>query len=509
MAIRSNSTVVGAGQPKIQLSLSDRNITWLHSAGVAGLWMTLRQLEQQFPSVNHRPGQLDWSLSSRGVKLNWSGNDLEILDWLLNQSFQINDKGLISLTGLKGAELNTDTQVAIHQGMTATFLQHNKCHKSDGEKQLVLNIDEETITVRYKSLTSYAHQEFAKRLCDERGYLLQKPIRIASWLYPGAVMSYASFSNQTKFQVTPEEALVLLFAPIACWYFMLPSNQHHKKRYALLIPEIRDLKKYAEHDWKARRLSYGVFWAASWGDAGLRFLTLQKDIEQTTTSGVERCQSFLFGEVAWATQQKVRIKAQTIEATEQAISDYQLSDSFFPQNRICEHESSFYVVVSDVRGKIANSLANNLPWWHNCIEERPTANSLKRNSFEREALLKMVEEIQWNDQSKKLFVKACHESLRRIYGKLYSRAPEGEFAQIERCNLRFRSELRRCKNALALRKFISHFFAEAGQVPTLQDHWEELLPITTGEVDWQLTRDLMLLALASYKKSETSKESDP
>ena len=116
----------------------------------------------------------------------------------------------------------------------------------------------------------------------------------------------------------------------------------------------------------------------------------------------------------------------------------------------------------------------------------------------------MIEESEWEDQSKQLFVKACHEALRRIYAKIYDHTPEGDYAQVERRNIRIRSELGRCKNATTLRNFISRFFAEAGQIPILQEHWEKLLPITTGEIDWRITRDLALLALASYKKSGTS-----
>jgi len=508
MATHNSSKVVDTNQPNIQLSLSDRSITWLHSAGMAGLWMTLKQLEKRFPTVSQRPGQLSWNLSSHSIDLIWSGTDQDILDWLLRQSFQINQEGLILLTGL-GTTLSIDAQIAIHQGITQTFLQHNKFYTSSGEKRLELKTGEKTVSVRYKGLTSYTHRDFAKSLCDKQGQLLQQPISIAGWLYPGAVMRHAAFDKQTKFEVTPEEALVLLFAPIACWYFMLPTDQDNKQIcYVLIVPEASDLAAYAEYDWQIRNSSYENFWAASLGDAGFKFLSLQQTVKSATSCRVRRCQSLLFGKTKWASQQMVRIKAEIVEATEETICFYQLSYESFPKNSVCGHDEKFYIAVSEVRGKIADNLAKGLLWWFDLARGSRTRVLSGEASSKEEALLNMIEKAQWNNQAQKLFINACHEALRRIYAKLYEQASEGEYARIERRNIRIRSEVGRCKNAAAFRRFLSNFFAEAGQVPILQDHWEELLPITTGEIDWQLTRDLLLLALVSYKRSGTSKSTE-
>ena len=101
-------------------------------------------------------------------------------------------------------------------------------------------------------------------------------------------------------------------------------------------------------------------------------------------------------------------------------------------------------------------------------------------------------------------MEACHEALRRTYAKVYSRTKEGDYAQIERKRERIRSELVRCKNAAHFRQFITDFWSRAGMVTILQDHWQELLPLTTGTVHWKMGRDLALLALASYKKNSPS-----
>jgi len=46
--------------------------------------------------------------------------------------------------------------------------------------------------------------------------LLQEPIGIVGWLYPGAVVRHYAFKKQTQFEEIPARALALLFAPVAC-----------------------------------------------------------------------------------------------------------------------------------------------------------------------------------------------------------------------------------------------------------------------------------------------------
>jgi CRISPR-associated protein Cas8a1/Csx13 len=92
--------MINTTRPKIHLTLNAPDLTTMHRAGMGGLWMTLKQLEHQFPTPASRPGNLSWSLTDSSITLDWQGQDFDVLDWLLRQSFQINEKGLITLTGL-------------------------------------------------------------------------------------------------------------------------------------------------------------------------------------------------------------------------------------------------------------------------------------------------------------------------------------------------------------------------------------------------------------------------
>ncbi len=46
-------------KPKITLRLDDPHLTMLHSAGIAGLGMTLKQLDLLYPDPSLRPGGLN------------------------------------------------------------------------------------------------------------------------------------------------------------------------------------------------------------------------------------------------------------------------------------------------------------------------------------------------------------------------------------------------------------------------------------------------------------------
>lgn len=222
---------------QLTFDLANPCFTLLHRAGLAGLWMTLKQLEKEQVTA---PRGLKWQLDRRQVMLNWEGNDQEVLDWLLKEAFQIHN-GLISLRGLGSKTMRDDSQVIVHQGIIGTFLQHNSTHKSIGTEKKSFQLDEDKpqVVVTYKFLQSYVYQDFAESLCNQQGQFLNKPISVAGWLNPGAVVRHVAFSSDTSFEETPEQALILLFAPVACYYYILRSRLRAKRaQYALVVPEL-------------------------------------------------------------------------------------------------------------------------------------------------------------------------------------------------------------------------------------------------------------------------------
>lgn len=170
--------IARTNQSKIELSLNSSGMTSLHRAGVAGLYMTLKVLEDRYPTWKTRQGNFQWILNSNSISLHWRGEDFAALDWLFRESFKVSDRGLISLLGLNPQAMSWETQLATHIGIQNTFLQHNQHLKSAGDASETLTIEGLEVVVEYKKAKSYAHQEFAKRLCDRQGQLLQRPIGI-------------------------------------------------------------------------------------------------------------------------------------------------------------------------------------------------------------------------------------------------------------------------------------------------------------------------------------------
>jgi CRISPR-associated protein Cas8a1/Csx13 len=487
---------------QLDFDLGNPNLTLLHRTGLAGLWMTLRQLEREDNQVENRPGGLNWQLNRRWLMLNWEGNDQEVLDWLLRESFQISDEGLISLRGLDSKTMDIQPRLIVHQGILGTFLQHNSTHKSAGTDSRSFLIDEAEISVTFKALTNYVYQDFASNLCDKQGRLLNKPISVAGWLNPGAVVRHVAFSADTSFEEPPEQAFVLMFAPVACYYYILRSKLRDKRaQYALVVPEVTDLEVYARYRQqpKLRNVGYKDFYASGLGDAGLRFLTYETTADTAKTYKVERCQVLTLGTVAWSTQQKTRTDLYVVEANAQICEDYQICCNHL-SDRVVAGKDSGFVASSFARELIAENLAKSQAWYAG-ISAKVNSNDLfKQLTYERGGLYQMVQKVRWNPEYEKLFVQACHEAIKFTYGQIAEQAKKrGEIPNFDRESVKIRTGLARCKNSHTFREFITDFWSRAGRIPTLQEHWSELLELITGHRDWKIARDLALLALASYK----------
>lgn len=494
---------------KLEFDLANPSFTLLHCAGLAGLWMTLKQLETENVSL---PQGLNWKRDNRKIILNWEGSDKAVLEWLLQESFQIND-GLISLRGLDSQTMRKDAQVIVHQGILGTFLQHTSTHKSSGTKSETLSLGEgeKEIQVTYKALQSYAYQNFASNLCDKNGQLLTQAISVAGWLSPGAVVRHVAFSSDTSFEEPPENAFVLLFAPVACYYYILRSKLRNKRaQYALVVPEITDLEQYGQYrqNPNLRYATYKDFHASSLGDAGLRFLTLETTINVTKSFSVPRCQVLTLGTVAWSTQQKTRTDMYVVEANQEVCQNYQICDDWLKDKSI-EGKNGGFVVTSFAKELIAENLARNQPWYSG-ISEKVNSNELfKQLAYERGGLYQVIQKVKSNEREK-LFVKACHEAIKFTYGQISEQANKRkEVPNFDRETIRIRTGLGRCKNSDTFREFITDFWSRAGKIPTLQEHWEELMDFVLNEKNWKKSRDLALLALASYKgKGVNNEEGD-
>ena len=117
--------------------------------------------------------------------------------------------------------------------------------------------------------------------------------------------------------------------------------------------------------------------------------------------------------------------------------------------------------------------------------------------------------VMWDREGEALVVKAVHESIRQSLGRIREDTdgkqvegkPRKHLSQAtknrwERFREKLRLDLAGAKTASQLRFALSDLFSRGGSNAVLREAWEKILPIIQN--DWQLARDLGLLALASY-----------
>jgi CRISPR-associated protein Cas8a1/Csx13 len=491
---------------ELTFHLSNPTFTLLHRAGLAGLYMTLKQLEKE--KVTPAEG-MQWDLNPRQVVLHWQGHDQKALEWLLNEAFQLND-GLIALRGLDSQSMRVDAQVIVHQGILGTFLQHTSTHKADGIITRTFQFEGEDAAetpVSYKKLVSYIYQSFANSLCDAQGNFLRKPISVAGWLNPGAVVRHVAFSADTSFEEAPENALVLLFAPIACYYYILRSRLRDKRaQYALVVPEILDLQTYAQYrqNTNLRNAAYQDFYACGLGDAGLRFLTYETTARLANIFPVPRCQVLTLGTVAWATQQKTRTDLYIVNANAEVCYNYQVCQNFLRPKPVQGKEGTF-LALSFASELITENLGRSQPWYAGIADKVNSNELFQRLAYERGGLYQVVQKVQ-TDERERQFVQTCHEAIYYTYGQVAKNTKSGEDPNFDKVTVRLRTGLGRCKNAGSFREFITDFWSRAGNLPTLKNHWQELMQFVMQENQWKKSRDLALLALASYPGKEVMRQ---
>jgi CRISPR-associated protein Cas8a1/Csx13 len=469
--------------------------------------MNLHQLERRFPTHASRPNNLSWSLTNSSISLDWQGEDLIVLDWLLRQSFQINEKGLISLTGLDSSSMELINQIHLHQAIGATFLRHNQFYKSGEQASEDLSIDGITGTLKYKKIEWYAHQSFANKLCDEAGQLRRDFIQIVSWIYPGATVRHARLEKSNKLEEKVEYALALLFLPLVCQYFIWHSNSSkvdtkQADKYIVVIPEITNLTIAAQRRWELRRLDYKDLHVASWGEAALNYYSY--DETENSNEYHEVCQVLLYEKLNKDSNQRSLTNIQNIEIQAKTILLYKLINKYFQENKVLRKGLKLIVKVNSLKGIIADNLVKGVPWWSDfwiTFNQDTFGDLSKQLLYNREGVRIMIK-IDEEMEIYKSFIRACHEALRKIYGKIYGRAKEGEAPRFEREYERIRGELGRCYDQQSFNDFLSDFLSRAGLNSALHDQWESILPLLMGQISWEKARNLVLIALASYKPSE-------
>ncbi|BFM39100.1 type I-MYXAN CRISPR-associated Cas8a1/Cmx1 [Synechocystis sp. LKSZ1] len=370
----------------MKLSLFNANSLLPHRAGVAGLALALS-------GIDKTDALLKGDFSDNEVKLTWDCTDQEAIEWLLKQTYQIKN-GYLEVKALK---LDEPNRYIFTDGVTTTFLQHSK-QRSFEKQTIPLNfrVDEgqPEILINYRPLLSCYYTSDFKEAFDNKGKF-KKSIPLKGHHLPGLVEDFANGA----YQESPENYIALLFLPIACQYFRLPSFLS-----ALVIPSVTNLTAWVKRRKQAtgktvqKLTSYGQFRANGAGESALRFLLQEKLIEDSQAFRVNYCEVYRLGKQPWdGNQSYLKQEVYRVNVTEQVLELYQNAWQLFPsvvrttQDKDGERT---WLAPSKVLPWIADNLIANKRWYEGFFEFRKT-----NEIYERKGLNQMTHYLEPLEQT--------------------------------------------------------------------------------------------------------------
>ena len=517
----------------LTMSLFAPGMSPLHRAGLGGLACTLKFIEREVragrlkdkktPGGPWAQGKPPWKISPLAVALHFgdSGITAEFLHRLFAIAFGL-DQGLIFTPGVYGGvPPPLPVRAMLQQGMTLTFLQHGRVrnlakaeticdYQPEGEKG-------KTLQVEYKECSWYKHQDGWEELVDSRGCLETKPIEVVGPMNPGAMVRHVAFNADTKIQEDADHILPLYFALVGC--LALPINRGNG---VLIVPEVEDLLRFCQVRPCMTPQTVRECQIANSSDAALQAQLRVRLKRVVSDHDLPACHGIEFRPTPCARQQKSRVRTTSVlPGAEVPLDLFAAAMLDLPPRivarRVAEtrgkgkrkealEKTEWFWADSIVRPLVADNLASGRPWYQGFVElmtkldpvnKRPLRDKL---FFEKKGLHAMIETRAWQDQGESTVVAAVHEAIRRRYGHI-STENKGKLAAMKN---RWKGEYDRWRLAFTgaktpeqFRRSLCDLFSRAGVNPVLQEQWPQLLPMLTDQ-RWQLTRDLALLALASY-----------
>lgn len=546
---------------QLTMSLFAPGMSLLHRAGLGGLACTLKVMEDlhrngrlpkaKMPAPFH-DDQPPWRIEPQSITLLF-GKPEKAGDYLMKLftfAFQVQN-GLIYLPGQYG-EVPPSTVVlaAIQDGIQNTFLQHGPtCGSREGERTITFEVNDTPVSVTYDAFTSYKHQGWfwldrdekskekdpvtGKKIktgqrvknhqafpaVSEEGTLSRDFHAIDNKVFPGGMVRHDRF-DQSAIRETDTGLICLHFALVGCLTLSI-----NRVTAVLLVPEVQDLL-----DFVALRKFLTPQTAQDCRIAGAADAALQAQIRLRARREARQietpsCYAVTCRPTLWNKKQKPRIATIRVQGGNDTVLDkFARAMTLLPPRLVVpkppepktkraskpKKKEPFWS-DSVVRPLIAENLALGRPWYVGfvklMIKINPANGKPYRDQllFERKGLHAMIEDPKmWDHDGEKLIVQAVHKAIAQSLGRIREET-DGKNAKVlsqatknrwKRFRERLRLDLAGAKTAAQVRFALTDLFSRGGSNPILQQEWCKVLPVIRG--DWQLSRDLGLLALASY-----------
>lgn len=498
------------------IGLADPGLTPLLRAGLGGLASSIRAhaiaTKQTWPgTVQIGSGSI--TVEPRAVRIDWGGRPpAETLTALFEASFRITN-GVIDLPGTYDAVSPPSAAIAaaLQNGLTRTFLQHGKSRKKAGAlATMTVEVDSKPATFTVQPFSSFAHQEAAKYIEQA---LLKGSVVLAGWAYPGATEWHIAL-KATRLSYSAKEALCACFALVGCLSFQMPRVSGG----AFIVPEPTDLVRFARTrpSLTTRRLEDTCVSGSS--DAALSVhLLLRIDEVASAYGGVGAVHGVQMKALPWATQQKCRYEVVTTQSfSESEIDIYHTAISSLPNKiRLKKADGSLFTSTSTLRGFITTNLAARRRWFHDFATARDGSKDSRFVHYyrkqdnlgallyeERKGLIMMLNHL---EDAEIALVRAVHMALRRRFGTIAKETKDNPATRKKRWEGerdRWRLAFAGSKTLEQIRAALADLWSRAGYNSELQNQWEQILPLLRP-AHWKATRDLALIALASYRSEGT------
>ncbi len=501
-------------------------MTPLHRAGLGGLVSTLRWIDKRPPNRDRLLGQ--WTIDERSVTLSWEEAGAKLFfDRLFSLAFQIQE-GMIYLPGQYG-ELAPPLEVraALHDGLLLSFYAHGPTSRgSETTIENTYEVDNKPVSYRYLPLSWYKHQNTEGYGKGKDGSTLAvdsliEPIGLTSALFPGAIQRHAAHSTSQVAQ-SAELVLPLLFAPVGTIALRAGGrkvNDRGSRKFkpgaALLIPDLNTLSEVEYFFSTVIPRNARDCQIANVADAALQVeLRLRsRNLLDPETLSALRCVWCCPTDWNSRLQPPSAVIEVMTDATDIALNQFEIAmAALVPPLPRQNKKGEYFWPKSYARPLIAENLASGRPWYagftrlmtaqdESTKNPRPIRDALK---FERGGLRTMTKEIQWDYPGEEVIVRAVHEAMRCRYGRIAAENTQNQGAMKNRMTREYerqRLAFVGAKTADALRHALADLWSRAGSNGVLREAWPQVLPLLSSE-KWQLTRDLALIALASYQGKE-------
>jgi CRISPR-associated protein Cas8a1/Csx13 len=523
--------------------LSDPGFTIYHRAALGGLAATVRAWNKHgvcdplryARSAASEPGILTGpdgsrvviSMDSAQITLAWDEKTSHraALALLLMASFERTEEGLIFLPGQGFVSDREDVLIAVHNGVSQTFLQHNKKRPGSGVREVAL-LDEASGKLHllsYKKVDRYSHQFGQGTGLLGEGWTVEDGELPAVASIPQSLMPGAT-GGASDLGTSPEHAFLLHFLMVACPVVLLRSrNRSAKTQNCLVVPDVTDLRMFAMRLHRAgtsqiRRFSNTYLGRIVGGaeEAALRFLIDLRGLDAADLLGVSNFQVVAMGRVAWDKNQQNRSWIARVELDRlKNLGVFEAASSHLGNAKWIKTEKgdSFAIPESPVPELVAANLASGDHWCAHFRDLVSKKQDFINMSFQREGLRAMRDAIQ--DAADQLVIRRFQKAWEMTMGALGQRSREkkldfGRLVEVEREKIR--NDLLRCKTSGQLTGWLLQFMNKASREGTPSAFSEDVGTFQRfifNPRNAERLQNLLLFALVSYSSEDVKPTANP